>query len=89
MKVVYAKVSASVTFDGSQMPIRKGTHWAADDPVVAQNPGLFSNDARYGMLYTREPEGYDAPIDESPVEQATAAPGEKRATRRRGGDVEF
>jgi hypothetical protein len=86
---VYASASASVSFDGSQVPVRKGSHWAADDPLVLENPGLFSNDARYGMLYTREPEGYDVPPDDAPVETTTAAPGEKRSTRRRTPDIEF
>lgn len=78
MDVVYASSSASVAFQGAQYPVRKGTHWPADDPLVRQYPHLFSPDPRYGMLYTREPVGYDAP----PVESASAAPGERRSTRR-------
>ncbi len=79
MNVVYASATASVVMpSGGSVPIRKGSHWPADDPIVAQYPHLFSTDARYGMNYTVEPQGYDDP----PVEQATAAPGEKRNARR-------
>lgn len=56
----------------------KGSHWPADDPVVQQYPDQFSRDPRFGLQYTREPAGWD----DAPIEQATAAPGEKRQTRR-------
>jgi hypothetical protein len=91
MNVVYACQSRVVEMDGARVHVQKGIHWPASDPVVQRYPELFSNDARFGMAYSREPEGYDAPIDESPVETATAAPGEKRSTPRRrpSVDVEF
>ena len=76
--VVYARDTASVSFEGAQTVVHKGSHWAATDPLVAQYPHLFSPDPRYGMRYTVEPDGYG----DAPVEQATAAPGEKRSTRR-------
>jgi hypothetical protein len=63
---------------GGTVTVRKGTHWAAEDPFVRSHPELFSQDPRYGMEYTQEPAGYGDP----PVEQATAAPGERRNTRR-------
>ncbi|HEU4542576.1 MAG TPA: hypothetical protein VFR23_15725 [Jiangellaceae bacterium] len=78
MKVVYATVTAPVQMaSGISGTVQKGSHWPADDPVVRAYPQYFSDDPRYGMNYSVEPEGYDAP-----VEQATAAPGEKRNTRR-------
>lgn len=64
---------------GATIRVQKGTHWPAEDPVVQARPDLFSDDPRWGMLYTQEPEGYDAPI----VETATAAPGEQRGRVRR------
>lgn len=82
MDVVYASSSASVSHLGAQVPVHKGQHWAAEDPLVQQYPHLFSHDPRYGLCYTREPAGYDAPPMDSPVETATAAPGERRSTRR-------
>lgn len=78
MDVVFATSTASVSFSGAQVRVMKGSHWPAGDPLVAAYPHLFSPDPRYGMLYTIEPDGYDAPV----VESATAAPGERRSTRR-------
>ena len=68
--------------DGRRVHVSKGTHWPANDAVVKMRPNLFSADPRWGMLYTSEPEGYDAPIGESEMEAATANPGEKRSVRR-------
>lgn len=78
IKAVYATETVRITTEsGAPVLVQKGSHWPADDPIVRDNPQLFSEDPRWGMVYTRPPEGYDAPI-----EQATAAPGEKRNTRR-------
>lgn len=79
MKLVYATTSTMLATPlGGQVRILKGTHWPADDPIVQANPSLFSEDARYGLYYSVEPAGYDEPV----IETATAAPGEKRNTRR-------
>lgn len=70
MNVVYATVNAVIPMpDGSRVVIHAGTHWPVDDPVVRQQPSMFSDDPRYGLSYTAQPEGW---------EEATAAPGEKR-----------
>lgn len=81
--VMYATAQATVQHPdgGMSILVRKGSHWAADDPVVRAHPDLFSPDPRWGMEYTREPAGYDAPMYEL-VEQATAGPGERRNVRR-------
>jgi hypothetical protein len=79
MDVVYAKYSGQVeTPDGGRHSVFGGQHWPADDPVVKANPAMFAPDARYGMSYSTPP----PEMAEPPVEQATAAPGEKRNTRR-------
>lgn len=79
MDVVYARGTSVVTTpDGGRHTVQGGQHWPADDPVVRANPGLFSPDPRYGVSFSVAP----AELSEPPVEQATAAPGEKRATRR-------
>jgi len=45
--VVYAMGSETVGLaDGSSVPVRKGTHWPAEDPVVKRRPGLFSISSR-------------------------------------------
>lgn len=78
ISVVYAMGTQPVTSkDGTRVMVQKGTHWPADDPIVAAMPQLFSADPRWGLLYTVEPDGYDAPI-----ETASAAPGERRTARR-------
>jgi hypothetical protein len=81
MNIVYATATTHVGLEhGASILVGKGTHWPADDPVVLAHPDLFSPDARYGLVFTVEPTGFDA--TDTPVEQATAAPGEKRSTRR-------
>lgn len=84
LDVLYATGDAVVGLpDGGQVGIRKGEHWVADDPVVAQYPHLFSPDARYGARYSLRPSNWDETADSAPpVETATAAPGEKRAAAR-------
>jgi hypothetical protein len=78
IRVVYATTTKPVQLQvGTSGVIQKGTHWPADDPIVLAHPEVFSDDPRWGMNYSREPAGYDAPI-----EQATAGPGERRATIR-------
>jgi hypothetical protein len=81
MQIVYAKYSASVaTPDGGQAVVQGGTHWRADDPLVKAAPaGMFSPDPRYGLNWYGPP---PPEMAEPPVEQATAAPGEKRNVRR-------
>ena len=79
IETVYAMTTAQVELSGGgQATVNKGEHWPANDPLVLANRGLFSSDPRYGMRYTQEPAGYADP----PVEQATAAPGERRNVRR-------
>jgi hypothetical protein len=78
IRVVYATTQKRIELpDGGFAVIPKGSHWPADDPIVQAHPDAFSDDPRWGMLYSTEPAGYNAP-----VEQATAAPGELRMTRR-------
>jgi hypothetical protein len=78
VNVVYAIGTQVVTSaDGTRVKVPKGSHWPADDPIVQARPDVFSTDPRWGMLYTVEPPGYDAPI-----ETASAAPGERRSVRR-------
>lgn len=65
--VVYPKFTGWV---GESVFIHEGEPWAADDPFVVENPQHFRLDA--GTAVRRS--------GPSPVEQATAAPGEKRTT---------
>ena len=77
--VVYAMGTEFVQApQGPRVRVMKGSHWPDSDPIVRARPELFSPDPRWGMQYTTEPDGYDAPIEE-----ATANPGEQRSVRRR------
>lgn len=69
--ITVAIANAVVSLDGRKIPVQAGTAWSASDPVVKAHPEMFSTDERY--LRTS--------VDR-PVEQATAAPGEKRRVRR-------
>ena len=83
MQLVFASDTKRVELPaGGYGVIQKGSHWPADDPIVLAHPEVFSTDARYGLSYSREPAGYDAP-----VEQTTAGPGERRMTTRRPTDT--
>lgn len=62
-------------FYGVAGQLTEGDLWDADDPVVREHPDWFSDDLE--PIIRRS-----VPKVESPVEQATAAPGEKRPTRR-------
>ncbi len=79
--VVYAMGTENVNMPtGATIPVHKGSHWPASDPVVKARPGLFTADPRYGLLYTEAPPGHDSELNE--VEEATSNPGEKRSVRR-------
>lgn len=51
--------------------VLEGQAWFDDDPVVVANPGLFAD----------QPRKVFASVDRLVVEQASAAPGEKRRGR--------
>lgn len=68
--VAVAIQTANVTFRGERLHVQAGHAWDASDPLVREFPSLFSTDAKY-LRRT-----------EAVVEAATAAPGERRGTRR-------
>ena len=75
MQLVCAITTASVAppKGGPSIVVREGGYWRAEDPVVVAYPSLFTTDLRYNLNSSE-------PLD-APVEQATAAPGEKRPRR--------
>jgi len=77
MKVVYAR--ARFIPGGYGGVVEFGTHWPADDPIVAAHPDMFSADPGFGLAYSVPP----AELLDPPVEMASAAPGERRAAVRR------
>lgn len=69
---------------GAGRSVVTGQHWPADDPVVVAYPELFTDDPRYGLSSSRplDIDGYPT----GATETASAAPGEKRQSRRPSGD---
>lgn len=78
MKIKYAAFTGSIAHAGMRIQVRQGEAWDADSTLVKDNPGSFT-DTPVGVR-TFGPTG----VESVPVEQATAAPGEKRTTKRRG-----
>jgi hypothetical protein len=75
--VVYATFSTWVT---PTVQIQRGEIWDPDDPVVQSHPDWFTSDPT-GLMRRSDPPSI-APMTEPAVEQATAAPGEKRSVKR-------
>ncbi len=71
MNVVFAAVTGSVRHGENIIRMAAGQPWAADDPFVRARPDLFTDAA--SVLHRTAPA--------RPVEQATKAPGERRAAR--------
>lgn len=78
MQIVYAKDWANAPGPGGIRRFPPGSHWPADDPFVVANPELFSDDPRYHLAFSEARPEYFGDV----AEQATAAPGERRNTRR-------
>lgn len=75
MDTVYANQTVHITrgqFAGTTVVV--GSLWDATDPLVKDRPDLFSVEPTRGVRSSRTESGF--------VEQATAAPGEKRNMRR-------
>ncbi len=95
IEVVFAQGNGRVELpSGAIATVHKGQHWPKTDQVVQLAPELFTDDPRFGLLYSEAPPGHDAQLNElesrvaPDVEEATANPGEKRSVRRRRADVE-
>jgi hypothetical protein len=83
--IVYANQSCILAVGGQRVQVRKGDPWDGNDPAVKQYPDHFV-DKVPAVRTTTDPRGYRVLADDEPaVERATAAPGEKRTTTRRGG----
>ncbi len=81
MNFVYARSTGNIQLpNGATVLVSAGSMVPDSDPVVQARPDLFSDDPRYcsALFATVMPAGMDDP----PVEAATAAPGERRNTRR-------
>jgi hypothetical protein len=74
---VFPTASVAVGYAGGVIHLSTRDVWAADDPFVRARPELFSDTPTGAVVRRTAP----APVV---VEQATAAPGEKRKTPGRG-----
>jgi hypothetical protein len=72
MGFVLAKSSG---FVDAQTNVRRGEAWADDDPIVLAHPGMFTSEPENEQLLRSSQDAITRP---APVEQATAAPGERR-----------
>lgn len=82
--IVVATQSTTIFVDAQRVHVVHGSAWAADSPVVRLHPDLFSDDPRRALGLDIVPPANEYPAD-APVEQKTAAPGEKANVRRRAG----
>lgn len=73
---VFARETVAVRINSCPVPVVQGAAFHRSDPVVAVHPELFSDTP---VIVHRTP-GYEFPAPV--VEQATAAPGERRTGRR-------
>lgn len=76
MAFKFVKQSVSTLINGQRVRLTLDDPWRDDDPVVKAAPQFFND----------EPSNVQTSLGrqstEAPVEQATAAPGERRATKR-------
>jgi hypothetical protein len=68
------KFANCTTWVGEASQLIKDEAWDADDPIVQARPELFDDEPTVVRGVRKRPEG---------VEEATAAPGEKRTRTRR------
>ena len=76
MALKFVKQSASTMIDGRRVRLTKDDPWRSDDPVVKAAPQFFVDEPS-------KVQSSLAPASAPVVEQATAAPGEKRARGRK------
>lgn len=77
MRVVYAQrtVLKSHPGNGSNIQLMEGQPWHGDHPLVAAYPDCFADIPPQRLIQ-------GVPAEDTVIEQATRAPGEKRRTRR-------
>lgn len=76
MSIVFAAAACSVRHGAQVIRLQPGDPWAADDPFVMARPDLFASAPPFVHRTTA------AGVVSAPVEQATAAPGERRIVGR-------
>ncbi len=75
MNIVYATSTTSITNElGVSFTLHRGEVWNADDPLVKSRPHFFSKTPVVARVSNGQ--GFEN------IEQATAAPGERRTVKR-------
>lgn len=77
-KIVVATQTTTFFIGAQRVHVNEGAAWAADSIAVQQHPDLFTDDPTRALGLDLVPE----PSSAGPVEQKTAAPGEKSNARR-------
>jgi hypothetical protein len=73
---VFAKANAVAGVEFADRFIPGGSHWPADDPIVLARPELFTEDCRYGLMYSGDPPPYmNVPPEEEQlrIDQSSAS----------------
>lgn len=82
MELVFANCTAWVGIgDGRTVQIIQDEAWFAGDPVVKARPDLFNDEP--SIVRGTRPVPVETAAGDAGVEQATAAPGEKRTRTKR------
>ena len=80
--IVVAIATTTLFIDQQRVHINQGAAWAADSIAVKLHPEMFSSDPAQALGLDLAAPAHTAEQQSRPVEQATAAPGEKSNTRR-------
>jgi len=73
-RYVYGAATVAASYEGSSILVSAGAIWDADDPFVKLHPELFCDHP--------SPDAVNRTVSRELIEQATAAPGKRRTTRR-------
>lgn len=86
----YAKITGAVRWSGGTTVLGAGTSADDDHPLVLERPDLFTDEPPAPQLAgpARLSGRAAAAAEEPPVERATAKPGERRATKKTGGNAD-
>jgi len=77
---VFVRQTQAVSLGNERVMLTAGEAWPATDPVVKANPDAFAPTPTRARSFDA---GVVRTFDTERIEQATAAPGERRNTRRK------
>lgn len=77
MQLKFAQITCVTSVDGTLVNLTAGEAWDPTDPVVKAHPDLFADQPPFLRRFT------GGLVQSYVVEEASAAPGERRTTKRR------